>query len=101
MNPEEYEILKKKLHDYEQSINKNKLKTHICVSCKTTIVEPLFTEVLSHKNTHNQETMSYSSGGVGVIHFGYGSSYDMSTYYVALCDDCVENLISQGLLHEK
>lgn len=39
-------------------------------------------------------------GTVSIISFGYGSRYDMSQYYIAICDDCIESLIREGLAED-
>lgn len=104
MNPEEYEILKKKVNEYERVLMKKKLHSFVCVSCKKKEIPTLFiddNDDISENMVNNQEKWTYSNGGVGTIHFGYGSSHDMSKYYVALCDECVLNLVEENILHKK
>ncbi len=102
MNSEKYKKLKKEIYDYEQDILKNNLVKHICVSCKTNLIDVVFPEHdISYDDATNQDNMMHLNGGVGTISFGYGSLHDMQTYYVALCDKCVDDLENLKILHNK
>jgi hypothetical protein len=59
-------------------------KKHICIICKER-------EIKSRNERFNPGM--WKDGTVKKITFGYGSKHDMSSFYIAICDDCADSLI--------
>ncbi|HYE67500.1 MAG TPA: hypothetical protein VEA58_02750, partial [Anaerovoracaceae bacterium] len=57
-----------------------------CLKCGVRI-EPLYPDSLSHPMAI--DTTVWSGGGAGKISCGFGSEFDLQTYYVFLCDGCI------------
>ena len=44
------------------------------------------------------ENRMWSNGVVGNISAGYGSSHDGGQYVIAICDDCIQSKLDEGVL---
>ena len=42
----------------------------------------------------------WNNGIVSKIQAGFGSDYDMDTFLIAICDDCITDLISNNLIEK-
>lgn len=82
------------IQEYNRQLNLKYVHNRICCVCKENSVdkiEPSSTQPLK------QEQGMWNDGVVEKISFGYGSRYDMSSFYIAICDDCIEDLLKSGL----
>lgn len=55
-----------------------------CISCQKTISE------IYPTGTSKPETSSFNDGVVGRIAAGYGSRFDGTDFWIAVCDDCMD-----------
>lgn len=85
------EIVRKYKEQVNMSINYNRT----CCVCKHKVIEPISQETL---NPTKQEQGMWRDGVVEKITFGYGSIHDMESYYIAICDNCLSDLIEKGLV---
>lgn len=49
-------------------------------------------------NMFNIEQSMWINGTISKVSFGYGSSHDMETYLIAICDTCVYNLKNENVI---
>jgi len=89
---EAIDIIKK----YNEELNSSMINDYICCKCEKNIISK---GGVDNKNVNplNQENLMWNNGGVGAISFGFGSKYDLNTYYVGICDECLKNLINNKL----
>jgi hypothetical protein len=92
---EEFEKAQQIINEYKEQLNKAFVISRICVCCKTKEIKPLEGEVIK---VTQQEQGCWNDGTVEKITFGYGSKHDMRSFYVAICDDCIEQLEKDGLI---
>jgi hypothetical protein len=64
-----------------------------CICCSQKI-KPL--DRISDKE--NLENNMWRDGEVGTIMPGYGSRYDMTLFYIGICDDCIEEKLKEKVL---
>lgn len=100
MNREEYEKALFIVEEYEKEFNRSFIKNMICICCRTKTIKPasnmsLDAGCISPLEMH---TGAWSDGTVELLTFGYGSRNDMSSFYAAICDDCIEDLEKNNLV---
>jgi hypothetical protein len=97
---EEFEAANKVVTEYNEQLNKSLIKSRVCACCKTKEVKPLEGTGLSegHIKASRQEQGCWNDGTVERISFGYGSKHDMRSFYVAICDSCIDELLKTGLI---
>lgn len=58
------------------------------------------TEISPLNDERNDEdivvNMSFNDGNVAVMHCGYGSKFDTTNLVIALCDNCIDNMLKNG-----
>ena len=91
---EDYQIAKKTVEEYEQKINEPFVINHTCAICESKTIKPIEGK---HTNPLKLEAGMWDNGVVEKISFGYGSKHDTTSYYIAICDDCIDRLEKQGL----
>jgi hypothetical protein len=64
-----------------------------CICCSQKI-KPL--DRISDKE--NLENNMWRDGEVETIMPGYGSRYDMTLFYIGICDDCIEEKLKEKVL---
>ena len=96
---EEFDKAEQVVSDYHIQVNKILIKNHICICCKTKEIKPLENMGLAdgYIKASEQDTGCWDNGTVQKIAFGYGSRYDMGYFFIAVCDDCMDKLIEDGL----
>lgn len=97
---ESFEKAQKIVNEYKKQFNKNLVVSRICVCCKKKEIKPLEQTGLADGNIKatKQEQGCWVGGTVSKISFGYGSIHDMRSFYVAICDECIEQLEKDGLI---
>lgn len=97
---EEFEKAQQIISDYKVQLNKALVISRICVCCKKKEIKPLEGMGLAEGQIKatEQEQGCWNDGTVEKITFGYGSRHDMRGFYVAICDDCIEQLEKEGLI---
>jgi hypothetical protein len=68
----------------------------VCKKNKVTLETKLHSLPVDPLKQH--EDGMWNNGTVERISFGYGSRHDLSTYYIAVCDDCIEEAIKAGVV---
>lgn len=63
----------------------------ICCNEKIELLEKL------HDKTNLEQNM-WRDGEVGTIMPGYGSRYDMTMFYIGICDNCIEKKLKEKVL---
>jgi len=64
-----------------------------CCVCKSAVVKTL-------EPTPSIKRAMWDSGMVTEIQAGFGSSYDMDTFLIAICDDCTTDLINSNIIEK-
>jgi len=95
VSKKEFKKAQEIINDYKSQINKLIIKDHICMCCKTKEIKHL--DELIIPDATKQEDGWWDGGVVEKITFGYGSRHDMRSFYVAICDDCIQELEKSGL----
>lgn len=90
---EDYLKAEETVRRYKEQTNAELVYKRTCCVCKTKVIEPIGPETL---NPLKQEQGMWNDGVVEKITFGYGSSNDMSSYYIAMCDNCLNDLEEKG-----
>lgn len=69
----------------------NKSIKCICCNQKIKLLEKLH-------DKENLEQNMWNDGCVDTIMPGYGSRYDMTLFYIGICDDCIEKKLKEKVL---
>lgn len=79
---------------------KEELKIHtkekICIVCRKNTIKDL--GISPWINPLQQQRGIWEDGIVEVVTPGYGSKYDLSSLLIAICDDCLEERINDGII---
>jgi len=92
ISKEQYEQALKIIKEYEK--NTYHLEKNCCV-CKNAVVKTLYP---ISKNEF--ENAMWDSGIVSIIQAGYGSSHDMDSFIIAICDSCIEILTNSNIIEK-
>lgn len=95
---EDFINAEKIVNDYKIQLNKTLIRSRICVCCRTKEIKPLEGLFDGQIKVTAQEQGCWNDGTVEKITFGYGSRHDMRSFYIAICDDCVELFEKDGLI---
>lgn len=93
----EFEDAEKVIINYNKQINKSLVKNRVCICCKKNELKPFMSLSEGFIKPSEQNTGNWDGGTVELISFGYGSRNDLSRFFIAICDDCIEQLESEGL----
>lgn len=94
INKEDYKKALEIVQTYKEEQNTKFVTDRTCCICKTNIISAL---ELKHTYPLKQEQGMWNNGVVEKITFGYGSRHDMDSFYIAVCDDCIEELEANRL----
>lgn len=75
-----------------------KIKSFKCICCGVEI-EPINSEDFN-PNNDKLESWMWNGGTVEKITMPYGSNLDGSSYYIGICDDCIENKLEDEIIEE-
>jgi len=64
-----------------------------CCVCKSAVVKTL-------EPAPSIKRAMWDSGMVTEIQAGFGSSYDMDTFLIAICDDCTTDLLNSNIIEK-
>lgn len=92
ISKEEYIKAKETIDAFEEQLNEKFVESYTCINCKENEVKPYSVDVLG------QDEGCWLDGTVIRADVGYGSRHDLSSYYFAICDDCLDSLEDSGLL---
>jgi hypothetical protein len=81
--------------EYQNQISKELVKPYTCSVCKTNEVTPSEDFPIDPNNLHKG---NWENGDLTLLSPGYGSSHDMSQYYMAVCDECLSTLREEGII---
>lgn len=100
INEIEYQQAKIIVDTYIKEINKLLVVDNYCICCTTKKIKPLKDMGLNEGliKPLEQENGCWDDGTVTKVSFGYGSKHDMSSFYIAICDECFDNLIKKKLV---
>lgn len=86
------------IKEYKQQVNDELTSNYKCVICKEKILHPFsaFGEP-PHIEVLEQNRGWWESGTVSRISFGYGSELDGKSYFIAVCDNCMEKAVEQKI----
>lgn len=96
MSKEDYKKARATVNAFETAVNESLVEDRVCCVCQENTIEKMHPVPDATK----QEQGMWSGGVVERVNFGYGSIFDMSSFYIAICDDCVPQLIEKGLMTE-
>ena len=94
MNDKLYDTIQKQLSVYKNNKNIENMPKIYCIKCEDELHHSrlIGIDVLRLENT------TILDGGVFRMEFGYGSSHDMSSYYMGICDKCTTDLYKRNLI---
>ena len=87
---EEFRELKSELSDILSDLVKPKK----CICCDKLLVE-VYPKV---NHPLKQDKGLWSGGSVDLFSCGFGSNYDMMSFYFGICDECIADKIKSGHL---
>lgn len=91
---QQYEDAKQLMQDYETQVTKAAIPNLKCICCHKPIVPALDYLPAPTK----LEDGCWQEGAVALVTFGYGSRmHDSASYYIALCDTCMQQALEQGI----
>jgi hypothetical protein len=64
-----------------------------CCVCKSAVVKTL-------EPAQSIKRAMWDSGMVSEIQAGFGSSYDMDTFLIAICDNCTTDLLNSNIIEK-
>lgn len=95
MNKEEYKKMKALCDEYENNIINSIIPIEFaCICCKENVIMA----ISNNYDIEKLEQGSWDGGTVLMISPGYGSNHDLSAYYGAICDDCIEKFEKSGII---
>lgn len=85
---------------YNRQVYRSLIKDLTCICCKKNIVKPLAGYGLDYGSikASEQEKGMWDNGTVQNISYGYGSRFDTTSFFAAICDDCAEELLESNLV---
>ena len=91
-NNKEYLKAKELIKEYEEKISSSIIKSKVCIICREKTIEPFAdfqggNPLLQHQNPWNDGTVTR-------VDFGFGSRYDMKSFFVGICDNCIDNAVA-------
>ena len=95
---EKYLEAQKIVDEYRNGLMQSFVKDYVCICCKENKIELLCKDKLQGFDPLMQEQEMWNGGTVELISFGYGSSHDSESYYMSICDNCVEKLVAEHLI---
>lgn len=98
ISKEDYAKAKETVDEYEKELNAKLIDSYTCLNCKEAEITAQNPEYI---NPLMQGRGMWSNGTVIEVGFGFGSRHDMCNYYVAICDNCIEELEASGLAVNK
>jgi len=100
INKEEYNSALDIVKQYERELNRKLIKDKTCICCKINVIKPMSGMSLDYGSVEplKQEVGPWDGGDVCRIDLGYGSRFDTSSFYIGLCDDCIEDLYRNGII---
>lgn len=92
--PKEIIDAKNLITAYEEKITQSLVPNeYTCICCKERKIKRLGDDI---GNPLKQERGCWDDGGVFQVAFGYGSMLDLESFYIAICDVCMEDHDKQG-----
>ena len=91
ISKEQYEKALDIIKEYEFQDREHVAKT--CCVCKSAVVKTL-------EPAPSIKRAMWDSGMVTEIQAGFGSSYDMDTFLIAICDDCTTDLLNSNIIEK-
>jgi hypothetical protein len=91
---EEYDKALATVQTYNEQLNLHIVNNRTCCVCKEKVISNIEVNII---HPLRQEQGMWADGTVEKITFGYGSKHDMTSYYIAVCDDCITELKESGL----
>ena len=90
----DYEKALNTVRAYNEQLSLHSVSNRTCCVCKEKVISKV-----NEKSIHPllQEQGMWADGAVEKITFGYGSKHDMDSFYIAVCDDCIDELKESGL----
>lgn len=90
---EQYETALDIIKEYDFQDREHVSKT--CCVCKSAVVktlEPIAKNTIKHA--------MWSDGIVDKIQAGFGSSYDIDSFIIAICDNCISDLVNSNIIEK-
>lgn len=94
--PQNIEDAVKLINDYRTAQSKRfTSSSYTCICCKEKEIKLLHADYVHPLKQHEA---CWNDGAVQQFYFGYGSTLDLCTFYVGICDDCMKKLIAEKLV---
>lgn len=82
----------------QQELEKHIKKQYVCICCKENKIDLFHYGINNDEILFKQESFCWDNGTLEKVTFGFGSRFDGESFYMAICDDCVSNLIEEKLI---
>lgn len=92
----QYEKAKKTVQKYLAERSRELIKPHTCICCKKNKISIVDFERDYAPDPTNQQGEFTKSGVIEKILCGYGSKHDTTCFYIAICDECITDLIKNN-----
>jgi len=76
------------------------MKSFKCICCSVEITPCELSEEEEKEQQIRPESWMWSHGTVERIFMGYGSNLDGNSYYIGICDNCIERKTKEGIIEE-
>ena len=94
IRPDKYRQAKRTIDTYENQLSVKFVQNYTCICCKKAILEPIW----DLPPATEQHQGIWRDGTVSLVSFGFGSRRDMESFFVAICDDCIEEAEKLGIV---
>lgn len=86
------------VNDYNQKLKEQIHTETKCICCKDKIIKPMNINYFDKDDLSKHDM--WKDGTVENISFGYGSNHDCKTYKIAICDDCIDDLLKENIIQD-
>lgn len=83
--------------DFNKERNLALVKPLTCCVCKERQLNPINPEQI---HPSEQDKGMWDGGIISKITAGYGSRRDMESFFIAICDECIDELEKEGLVRK-
>lgn len=103
ISKKQFEKAHKIVKGYLEKCNESLIRPLTCICCKQTEIKPVSGTGLSEGmiKASEQEKGCWDNGTVDKISFGYGSIHDGDSFYIAVCDKCIEQLKKHSIIVDR
>lgn len=99
LDKNKYLQYKKLVEIYEHNSNIEVIPSFKCIKCENDL--ELDISYYSNINVKKLDSINVKNGVITSIDPGYGSNYDLESFYICICDKCISYLYDKDIIHNK